>query len=501
MSQHDYNVSNQTYPATRSDLNNVLGAIQTQNSGSSAPSTIVANMVWADTTDGLLKVRNSADTAWIPYTRLSTDWVQAAKTGTYNIASSDNMSVVPFDCSAASRTCTLTSAATLGEGFRVVILKSTNDSNQVTIDPNSTETIAGETTATLSKQYQFVELLSDGTNWQIVNGNHDKWNLQAATLNNASFSHRNAIINGGFDIWQRGTSFTSDGYTADRWYVALGAGTGTVSRAAFAVGDSPGDGHSPRFGLRWNQTVAGTSATLQQRIEDVRTFANRVVTVSFYAKVASGTLAVSSFLRQNFGTGGSPSANVDSSTQSNTVTTSWQRFQHRISLASISGKTLGSNTPENNYLALILQPANSTFDLFVWGVQVEQGDVATYYECKSTGAELDACRRYYWKSFPQATTPAQNAGRSGAIEVTASGTSANYAVIATVHLPVCMRASPTLTTYNPSAANTSWRNIGAGTDVTASTTSASDRSFVVFNSGSATDQGGHTIHVTADAEL
>jgi len=51
MAQHDYDIANQGFPAFRSDLNNVLEAINTSNSGSSRPSSAVAGTVWLDTTN------------------------------------------------------------------------------------------------------------------------------------------------------------------------------------------------------------------------------------------------------------------------------------------------------------------------------------------------------------------------------------------------------------------------------------------------------------------
>ncbi len=50
MAQHDYIIANQGFPATRSDINNVLSAISTNNSGTSAPSTQYAGQFWIDTT-------------------------------------------------------------------------------------------------------------------------------------------------------------------------------------------------------------------------------------------------------------------------------------------------------------------------------------------------------------------------------------------------------------------------------------------------------------------
>ena len=47
--QHDYNISNQTFPATRADLNNALQSIKTHNSGNSAPPLPQQGMIWLDT--------------------------------------------------------------------------------------------------------------------------------------------------------------------------------------------------------------------------------------------------------------------------------------------------------------------------------------------------------------------------------------------------------------------------------------------------------------------
>ena len=64
MSQHDYNIANQGFPAFRSDLNNVLSAINTLNSGTSRPSSAVAGSLWLDTTTAtapILKLYDGAD--------------------------------------------------------------------------------------------------------------------------------------------------------------------------------------------------------------------------------------------------------------------------------------------------------------------------------------------------------------------------------------------------------------------------------------------------------
>ena len=74
MAQHDYVIANGTGAAVRSDLNNALAAIVSQNSGATAPSPTYAYQFWADTTTGLLKLRNAANSAWITLFQLDGEW-------------------------------------------------------------------------------------------------------------------------------------------------------------------------------------------------------------------------------------------------------------------------------------------------------------------------------------------------------------------------------------------------------------------------------------------
>jgi hypothetical protein len=75
MAQHDYVLDNQSGLAFRQDLNNALAAIVSINSGATAPSTTYAYQLWGDTTTGLLKQRNAANSAWVTIGTLgSTNW-------------------------------------------------------------------------------------------------------------------------------------------------------------------------------------------------------------------------------------------------------------------------------------------------------------------------------------------------------------------------------------------------------------------------------------------
>lgn len=65
MSQNDLVINNQSFPATRADINSALQALGSLNSGATAPSTTYANMLWYDTATNYLKMRSEANDAWI----------------------------------------------------------------------------------------------------------------------------------------------------------------------------------------------------------------------------------------------------------------------------------------------------------------------------------------------------------------------------------------------------------------------------------------------------
>ena len=75
MSQNDFVISNQTFPATRADLTDAFQAASSNSSGSVAPTTTYANMTWYDTGNNTLKLRSEANDAWISigYLDQSTD--------------------------------------------------------------------------------------------------------------------------------------------------------------------------------------------------------------------------------------------------------------------------------------------------------------------------------------------------------------------------------------------------------------------------------------------
>lgn len=116
--------------------------------------------------------------------------------------------------------------------------------------------------------------------------------------------------------------------------------------------------------------------------------------------------------------------------------------------------------------------------------------------------ELVRCLRHYNKSFPLTTAPAQNAGLAGA--AVAYAVAGAVAAIYGIRYPVTMRAAPTVTFFNPAAANAFTRNILKATDATVTTAAnGSDAGTMVNVTGLAAWVAGDGIgvHYTADAEL
>ena len=227
----------------------------------------------------------------------------------------------------------------------------------------------------------------------------------SGTLNTPSIngSHiggrRNVVINGGFQCWQRATSITSSGFSADRWRSTTGSGGAmTVSRQAFTAGqtDVP---NNPKYFFRHAQTTAFTNTGYNSdrtRIEDVRTLSGQTCTLSWYMKAdASRTVRVN--ITQDFGSGGSPSADVETAiVSSQAITTSWAEYTVTFTMPSISGKTIG--TSEDSFIELGFDyraEVNNTFTIDIANVQLESGSQATPFEVRTFGEELQLCKRYF----------------------------------------------------------------------------------------------------------
>ena len=302
---------------------------------------------------------------------------------------------------------------------------------------------------------------------------------------------KNKIINGDFNIWQRGTSFSPPGagsYTSDRWRTSYGTAVPTtyvLSRETFTPGSEPVSGYNSPYYLRSVLTTLGTCTEIvvQQRIEDVTTFANSTITVSFYAK-SDTTRTQSVAGNQNFGSGGS--AGVGITAQTITTTSSWQRFSLQFAIPSISGKTIGTGS----YVQInIIQNLTNGNTLDIWGVQVEAGSVATAFQT-ATGTiqgETSACQRYYQRF----TGPGSNPGAAG------YGYSQNANnVVLSIPPVTTMRVTPTTIDYTGLLMQDNLNNtVGTFSSVTMETSVAGPSCFSVNFTKSGAYTAGRTFRL------
>jgi hypothetical protein len=288
---------------------------------------------------------------------------------------------------------------------------------------------------------------ANGDVWSSSDANDITGTINLLGASVAYTAGKNKIINGNFANWQRGTSFTASGYTSDRFQAGISNTSGfSVTRSAFTAGTAPVAGYESQYYMDIAGTITSASAgyiTVEQKIEDVRTYAGQTVTLSFWAKGStSGT--VNTVMYQNFGSGGS--ADVLTATSSQSITTSWTRFTQTVTLPSIAGKTIGASSFLSVYFVKNMGSnfptygsSNYTGTLSLWGVQLENGSTATAFQT-ATGTiqgELAACQRYYYQHIDGNDKPVMQGGY-----FTAS------TIMAIIPLPVTMRTSPTISVTN-----------------------------------------------------
>ena len=256
----------------------------------------------------------------------------------------------------------------------------------------------------------------------------------------------NYIINGNFDIWQRGTSQTIPGFGSDdRWYNGNEGSTKTHSRQSFSAGELFPDGTPcPAAYSRTvvSSIVGANNYTLKaQKIEDVRRLAGKKVVLSFYAK-ANTFKSMAIDVVQLFGDDGNPSAAVAGiGSQKINLTAIWKRFVVNIELPSIVGKVLGtrgnSNTTihfwfdagtNSNARTKSLGHQSGTFDIAC--VSLVEGDVDVKPIPRSIGEELALCQRYYAR---------------GGVYTRSYATGAGHVFNSTIYFPCMMRAVPVTT--------------------------------------------------------
>jgi len=349
-------------------------------------------------------------------------------------------------------------------------------------------------------------------------------------------SNRNLVINGAMRVAQRGTSVDSSSGSVvrcvDRYRCfARGAGAATFTQST-TVPTGEGFANS----LKVDVTTVDSSLTsndlyiIDQRIEAQNlqqlakgTSTAKLVTASFWVRsTKTGTYVLELFDDDNsrhisktytissadtwehktitFEGDTTGALNNDTgigfdlrwflgagpSYTSGTLATSWQADDTEDRAV---GQVNFFDSTSNNY--------------YLTGVQLEIGEVATPFEHRSFADDLALCQRYFCKTFPTATAPVQNGGNNGSLIAVASGTATapNRAFSVAFNYPVEMRASPTVTTFNPAGSDALWYKHTDGSTLAVTASFPSERSISLTNGASATDQQAYRIHATADAEL
>jgi hypothetical protein len=164
MAQHDYNIANQGFSSFRSDLNNALSAIQTNNSGTSRPTGAVAGQLWLDTTTATsptLKYYDGADDislATIDHTANTVNWLDST------------VSITGLSTTATGTVLTLSDTATTSTVN--LIIDNDKEIRFREATANGTNYVSLSAPATLASDVSFTLPSADGTTGQalITNG-------------------------------------------------------------------------------------------------------------------------------------------------------------------------------------------------------------------------------------------------------------------------------------------------------------------------------------------
>ena len=315
--------------------------------------------------------------------------------------------------------------------------------------------------------------------------------------NNAAQSDINYLINGGLDIWQRGTSFVTvspNTFVADRWFVFYSGatpGTFTISRETFDP-DQTDVPDGLQYYLKWDQTVAGTSylPRLQQRIFDnvARETANQNVTFSYWSRAASAK-TITTRITVERGT-----SSITLGDQTANVTTSWQQFNQVF-----SAPALPAAITEPTYVQTELRlPANDTFDIDIARLMFVKNNIPPPEFKRNGGSirgEISECERFFEKSYNLEVDPG-TVTSVGVIGGRDPSTADTY-----IHTTFKTRKwdTPTVTIYSPSSGSTGvWRETVTNLDRSGTIADTGEHGFnVIFGSFGSTNLRGH---FTADAE-
>lgn len=347
----------------------------------------------------------------------------------------------------------------------------------------------------------------------------DAWTNVLALLNAANYGQlqgfKNRLMNGSFSLNQRGVaSNADDSYCFDRWYILTQTGAVACSALTDPEAGTPA-------GIRITQSQASAQRMgIAQIIESqfCRDLRSTVATLAGRVRLSTGDDVRYAVLEWT-GTADSVTSDVVSNWTSTTYDTTGFFISSNVNVLAcgevaataatwrdLDGLNASVGASMNNLIVMVWTEnavaQNVTLDLN--RMQLEPGQVATRFDRRPQQLELMMAQRYYEKSFPLATAPAQNAGLTGAwiMQVFATGAFINR--FYGIPFMQTKRIAPTVITYNPMAANAQVYNESNATSFTSTATvSIGERSFRITATGDATNNAGQScaVHWTAEAEL
>lgn len=329
-----------------------------------------------------------------------------------------------------------------------------------------------------------------------------------STTHGALSGFRNKIINGCCRVAQRGNvaavnnSMTYGG--ADRIAVfpaSFTTFTGTIQQSTTSNNTASNYAQSVT-----GVTTTGTGAVhFAQRIEamNTRDLAGKTITVSarVYHDVGSAVTMLASLYKANSTDDFSANTQIGSNASlGNAASGSYTTVSAQFTLGSSD-----ANTGLMVFISFTSIGAVSSKAFYVGDLQVTAGDTALPFEFRPFSTELALCQRYYEKSFTQGVAPAQNVGSIvGAFQVPQVAAASTGVSFGTVYFKTTKRTAPTVTFYNPSAANGQMRNSSTGVDCSGTSAVATgDASFsITATTGAGTAIGGtNAVHWAAACEL
>ena len=420
------------------------------------------------------------------------------KTASFTLAANENTII----CNNASNAIlTVTFPAASSWTGREVMIKNINTGNAASVVSATSNVVplagssAGTSILPAGQPDAFAVLVSDGSNWVVTQSNaFNVGHLVVATaaarpatpiigqmiyqvdsdellkyvtdldgtarwmIADHDF-RRNMVINGAFDVWQRGTTFnptsatstTGLNYGADRWqFLQASPATSTAfTRQAITATDPAGFNYFLRVGRAAAATLV-TPFTVQTSFEsqNIQAVRNRFVTLSFWARAGANYSNATSYLVSNIVTGtgtdnttGNFTTNTVNTTTNNVLTTSWKRFV--VTTSAVLATTITQLGVSFVFTPVGTAGAADYFD--ITGVQLEVGSAVSDFEFRDFGEELRRCQRYYYRI--QATDVGQTGifGVGGAVSTTAANICTSF--------PTVMRSAPTALEQSGTAAN------------------------------------------------